>query len=282
MSIEGLKYTGIGDKNRSYFDKMLYDDKPAEAGDVLRVGLIKDGAVAGAASVTFEEETESVLLGSFFIAPTFRREGLGRELLSRMEDEVALYASGIEAEFTSKSVGMAEFFTQMGYAVSEGYPIYSMKVSDFLGNRHMIKFTMKTKSSHDFTPFSGMTSEERYSCYDRLFDEGVFITEDNTDGLLLEYSGIIKGEDGEDICMICRESEDTIILSQLIRFGEGFSTGFTEALLTFCSAIERTEGRYENIAIVMANPKVGGVLPTLLGDKFPHEVTQSYRAVKAL
>ena len=42
MSIEGLKYTGIGDKNRSYFDKMLYDDKPAEAGDVLRVGLIMD------------------------------------------------------------------------------------------------------------------------------------------------------------------------------------------------------------------------------------------------
>ena len=128
------KVTGIGKGNEAYFEPLLMGTAAGE--DILRFGVIEDGAAAGVMAVAASDGRADILW--IYVLEEYRRRGIAREMLETFLDEAQDQESfvGVSAVYPH-SEAMDTLLTSEGFLVIPGEPICMIDTADALNSERL-------------------------------------------------------------------------------------------------------------------------------------------------
>ena len=115
---------GIGPEEADHADMLLTSEAVTyiKNGEAFGMALVEDGEARAAACVRFSPENEAILeIISFYVAPEFRRRGLGGTLLMELLEEAMAATDGslyrVSFEFMPEMDGLETLFQKAGFQI---------------------------------------------------------------------------------------------------------------------------------------------------------------------
>ena len=151
--------TIITEGNSGYFEPILPEGKSSSP-DVMRLGVIEDGAPAAAAEVQMRDGICEI--NSFFVVESYRRKGIGTDLLDaviRLAKDSSL--NGIRVDY-EKILGFSEFLEKNGFYVVPGNPVYQVPMKALI-NTKWVRDALTAKEDKRLTSLKTALIREKRS-----------------------------------------------------------------------------------------------------------------------
>lgn len=259
-----MTITRIDKTNRAFFDAFLFEAAERTGPNILRLGVIDDGAACGAAA--YELRGATAQLTSIFVIPDSRRRGAGRALLE------AFYSLVQGTDVSSLSVtyipepqdGLNDFFAAMGFACFDGSPAYTVSYAEAKRSDRLQTYLAKADTTGrilSFTEFSGVQTHE----FNRILRTyGATFPEVAVGSFSRELSCAFSRKGEITAALLCAECGERLNIDFL--FSRANSAGPTLALVAWLAArIEARGHEPERIAFLAANPIVPAIADELFG-----------------
>ena len=184
------RITIITDENVAYFEPILPEGKSSSP-DVMQLGVTLGGAPVAAAEVQMRDGVCEI--NSFFVAESYRRKGIGTDLLNaiiRLTKDNEL--GGIRADY-EKIHGFSEFFAKNGFYVVDGNPVYSVPMKALI-NTKSVRNALTAKEDPRLTSLKTALIRERNSLKMLLDKHGY------------DMEAIFYMDSDEDLSMVFRDA----------------------------------------------------------------------------
>ena len=271
-----MTITRIDNTNRSFFGPFLLEASERSSQNILRLGAIEDGVACGAAA--FEINDVSAELLTLFVAPDYRRRGIGRALLDAftsltVNTDVASLAVSFMPE---EKDGLTDFFTAAGFECFGGSPVLSLDYEDTKNCSTLDKYLLKADRSGIALSVDELSDIQRHQLDSTLRSYGTSLGEVEVGSFSPELSFAYFNNGSLLAGMFCSMPGDQLNIDFL--FSRVANAGPT---LTIIDQLVRSAAERESIrrvAFLAANP----VVPAIAEELFGHAVSSNDNMIYAV
>ena len=253
-----MQITRIGDKNLEFFLPLL-DSEPSS--DEIALGVIEDGEPVAAASFRMDEG--ACLIGTFFVAESYRRKGIGSFLLGELMKACGEIGAGQFICFYRADDALTEFLSRSGFFCAPSSPMISFHVKDMLNSPRWNRLTEKLSTEH-VRSVSHLTGGERAALAGQLEEMGFdrsLLAEGSFDPDISFYSS----SSGRIVSLLLSFWEEGRIYISLLASLQQSFTSIPELVKVFLDRIQKTAVSASEIVFFEQNEKMTETLNMYLG-----------------
>ena len=259
MEIIGIDHTSL-----PLFQNILFEPGYPIEGERIDLGLFEDDTAAGTA--IFSISGEEAVLHSIFISPTFRRRGLGRELLNNII-MFSRAAGGrfITANYLKQSDDLEELLLSLGFIVINEPSVYTFTLEEAKKSDFTTEWIYGKEYSGTVRSLSEMDRKETNAVL-KFLEEGEYPVNTLKNNVLLrDLSLSVFDKHGEVAAtVLCSGAGDRIIID----FLHSRDNAYKQLLLlirSFFDAVENNGYGLNPLVFQAINPMALSITEKLIG-----------------